>query len=193
MKAAAIGWIFDIPERTVRGVLARSVGPIWRTLRASKNAPFYSISILPVFSEDMPTEKLASWCWGTFPVIANCLWSWPRANITAWWNFDEVLDTQAGHTLTTTRCDVHARRSNARRTLRIPRTCCCDAVEVLDWSSRSSDFNLIATRGSQACSASSNDNQTIPTPSSVMRRIYALMFTGCGMTYPSSINPPINT
>ena len=42
------------------------------------------------------------------------------------------------------------------------------------------------------CNASSNDNQTMPTLSSVMWRIYALSFTGCEW-HPSSINPPVNT
>ena len=54
-----------------------------------------SISTLPVSSDDMPTETLPSWCCDTFPVIANCDWSRSRTNMTAWRNFNEILDTQA--------------------------------------------------------------------------------------------------
>ena len=39
----------------------------------------------------MSMQTLPSWCCGTFPEIANCHWSRSRANMTAWWNFDEVL------------------------------------------------------------------------------------------------------
>ena len=41
-----------------------------RTLRASKNVPV-SVFVLPVSSDDMPTETIPSWCGGTFPLIAN--------------------------------------------------------------------------------------------------------------------------
>ena len=73
------------------------------------------------------------------------------------------------HTLTSTRyrtSHVHAQWSHARRTLRIPRNCCAekpmkfwiDQAEVLIWM------------WSKTCSVSSNDNQTMPTPSSTMWR-----------------------
>ena len=59
-----------------------------------KNVPL-GISILPVSSDDIPTQTLPSWCCGTLPAIANCHWLRSRANMTAWRNFDDVLDTQA--------------------------------------------------------------------------------------------------
>ena len=107
----------------------RQVGPIGRTLRESKNVPL-SISILPVSSDDMPTETPPSWCCGTFPVIANSHWSRFRANMNSWRIFHEheTLDPQAVPHL-----GNHPPHDQPfyctmepRRTLRIPRTCCAD-------------------------------------------------------------------
>ena len=84
------------------------------------------------------------------------------------------------HTLTTTHCrtsDDHVRWSHARRTLRLPRTCCGEKP----WKFWIGQAEVLIWIWSQTCCASSNDNQTITTPSSAMRRIYALRFTGCGM------------
>ena len=75
MQVAAIGRIFDIPEKDST-MYPRQVGPKGRTLRASKNAPF-SISILPVSSDDMRTEELPPWCCGTF----SCNCKLPLVNI----------------------------------------------------------------------------------------------------------------
>ena len=87
-KAAAIGRIFDIPEGQYE------VSSPGRPCRANpegvKNVPL-SISILPVSSDDIPTQTLTSWCCGTFPPIANFRWSRSMANMTAWRKFDEVL------------------------------------------------------------------------------------------------------
>ena len=111
-----------------------------------KNVPL-NISILPVSNDDMSTQTLPSWCCGTFPVISNCHWSRSRANMAAWWNFNEVLDTQAvphfdKHPLqdqpcscTMEPCTPHT--ANTKDLLRR------EAVGVLGWPSRSSDLNVI--------------------------------------------------
>ena len=92
IKAAAIGRISDIPEGQYE---VSSPGRPYRTdPEGVKNVPL-GISILPVSSNDIPTQTLPSWCCGTFPVMANCHWLRSRPNMTAWRNFDDVLDTQA--------------------------------------------------------------------------------------------------
>ena len=58
------------------------------------NVPL-SAYILPVSSDDMPTDRPRPWCCDIFPVIANYHWSRSRANFNAWRNFYQVLDTQA--------------------------------------------------------------------------------------------------
>ena len=93
-------------------------------------------------------------------------------------------------TLTTNRCGtshVHARWSHARRTLPIPRTCCSEKP----WEFWIGQVEVLIWMWSKTYSASSDDNQTMPTLSFVMWRIYALRFTGCEW-HPSSINPPLN-
>ena len=104
----------------------RQVGPIGRTLRTSTNVPL-SVSIRSVSSDDMTTESPPSWCCGTFPVIAN---SGSGANINAWRNFYEVLDTQAvphldNHPL---QDQPYSCTMDPCRTLRIPRTCCTEKL-----------------------------------------------------------------
>ena len=89
-KAAVIGRILISPEGQY------DVSSPGRHYRANpegvKNVPL-NISNLPVSIDDMPTRTLLSWCCGTFPVITNCHWSRPRANMTAWRNFDEICKT----------------------------------------------------------------------------------------------------
>ena len=87
--------------------------------------------------------KHPSWCGGTCPLSANCLW----ANITTWRNFDEGLDTQAvphlaNHPLPDQRCSC-TMETCTPRTANTKDLLQREAVEVLDWPSRSSDLNLI--------------------------------------------------
>ena len=127
----------------------RRVGPIGRTLRASKHPSkhLHPPSILPVSSDDMPTQTLPSRCCGTFPVISNCYWSRSRANMTAWRNFDEILDTQAvphldNHPLTDQQCScmMEPRTPQTANTKDLLRR---EAMGVLDWPSRRYDLNMI--------------------------------------------------
>ena len=114
---------------------------------------------------------------------------------TAWRNFDAVLDTQAVPHLdnqplqeqpcsrTMEPCTPHTVWHTANTKDLLWR----EAVGVLVSPSRS-----LTWMWSKTCSASSNDNQTMPTLSPVMCRCCALGFTGCEW-HPSSINPPLIT
>ena len=155
-----------------------------------KNVPL-SISNLPVSIDDMPTQTLPSWCCGTFPLIANRHWSRSRANMTAWRNFDKVLDTQAlphldNHPLQDQPCS-RTMKPCTRHTANTKELLRREAVRF--WIGQA---EVLIKMRSKTCGASSNDNQTMPTLSSAMWRIYALMFTGCEW-HSSSINPPLNT
>ena len=145
MKAAAIGRIFDIPKGSKRYL--RQEGPKGRTPRASKNVPL-SLSILPVFSDDISAETLPSWYCGSFPIIVNCHWSRSRAIMTAWWNFNAVLHTQAvphldNHPLQDKPCSctMGPYTSHTANTKDLLRPAPWKAW--IAWSSRNSDLNLI--------------------------------------------------
>ena len=144
IKAAAIGRIFDILEGQYE--VSSPGRPDRVNPENVKNVPL-SISILPVSSDDIPTQTLPSWCCNTFPAIANWHWWRSRANRSAWRNFDEVLCTQAVPHLdnyplqeqpcscTMEPCTPHTAKTNdlLRR----------EAVEDLDRPSRSFDLNAI--------------------------------------------------
>ena len=144
IKAAAIDRIFDIPEGQYE--VSSPGRPYVTNPDGVKNVPL-SISTLSVSSYDIPTQTLPSWYCGTFPEIANCHWSRSRTNMTAWRNFDAVFDTQAlphldNHPLQdqSCSCTMEPCTPHTAKTKDLLRR---EAVEVLDWPSRSSDFKVI--------------------------------------------------
>ena len=176
MKAAAIGRIFDTRMDSTR--YYRQVGPIRLTLRASKNIPLSAI--LPVSSDDLPTETPPSGCCGTFPLNANSHWPRSRETWTLSGIFTRSSTLRLCHTLTITRCRT------SHFLARWSHTAHCEyqglaALRKL-WKFWIGQAEILIWIWWKTFGASSNDNQTIPRPSSLMWRIYALRFTGCGLT-----------
>ena len=104
--------------------------------------------------------------------------------MTAWRNFDELLDNQAAPHLDNPPAagPVIFMHDGAMYVAHCEYKGPAAVRSCASFGLAKQKFWFKSDR--KTCSASSNDNQTMPTPSSVMWRLYALRFTGCGRTWP---------